>query len=157
MRKTYLGVSIALSLSLAAPVMAANVTFTGSVGNTCTLTIPTFGILKLSADGTYMASDVVGGTSAVVAVVSIGANKITVDAPTLTDYADDYSTTNQTLEVQYSGATGLSGVSHAYTSASSSFNVGIIPISALTINNKITNPDGFAQGDYETTTVVTCS
>jgi hypothetical protein len=57
-------------------------------------------------------------------------------------------------------ATGLLGGQwdQAYTSQQSSFTINsLVGVVTATVNAKITNTSGFAQGDYQLKTVVTCS
>jgi hypothetical protein len=146
-------VFLAASSGIAVP---ADVTFTGLVANTCTL-VATPGLLGLSTDGTVLGSEELGGVPGEVSVVSLGVNTVTVGAPSRTGAPGGYNATGEQVEVSYQGVNGLSGISHAYTTASSNFAVGLLPITVLLVNNRITNANGFAQGTYQTTTVVTCS
>jgi hypothetical protein len=150
-----------VAAALAAPALPAaalDVTFSGDVDDICSLAVNTSGVLKLSADGTILGSDQPNGVPAVLAIVSLGINTITVGAPTLTDQAAGYVATGQTLKVGYTGGSLLTGVSRAIAPGSSTFSVGLLGAATiLTIDNQIVNPGGFAKGHYETTTVVTCS
>jgi hypothetical protein len=144
---------LAMAASNASP---ADVTFTGLVANTCTL-VATPGLLGLSSTGTVLGSQELGGVPAEVSVVSLGINTVTVAAPTVTGAPAAYNPSGQQVQVAYQGVDGLSGITQAYTSSATDFSVGLLPITVLLVNNRITNAGGFAQGAYETTTVVTCS
>jgi hypothetical protein len=150
-------VVLLLSIPLAAPARALDVTFSGTVANTCILSLSTPGLMALSLDGLTLGSDQVGGVPATVSIVSVGTNTITVDPPARTAAPAGYSASGESVEVSYSGVGGLSVVNQAYTSATSSFDVGLLAATELLVNNRIINPAGFAQGNYTTRTVVTCS
>lgn len=154
-----LGVVVLLTvLGAAAPACAAtDVTFSGTVANTCTLAVPTPGLLGLSTDGKTLGSEETGGLAATVTIISLGGNSITVAAPTLVSHPGAYTPGSETLSLKYQGQSGLSGVSQAYTSAQTSFSVGILPITNLIVDLKVVNNSGFAQGAYTAKTVLTCS
>lgn len=148
MRTYLLGLS-ALFLACT-PAAATDVEFSGTVSNTCGLTVSTAGTLGLAADGKTLGSAVGTGNAAVVGIVSIGVNTITVDAPLLTESPVTYDPGPQTLEVSYSGP-----ASQVYTAAQTNFEIGITT-EDLTIENRVRNTLGFDQGAYKTKTVVTC-
>lgn len=139
------------------PAQALDVTFTGTVANTCSLALATPGLLAMSSDGQTLGSDQIGGAPATVNIISIGVNTITVDAPALTSSPAGYDPVGQTIEVGYAGTAALAGIVQSLTGISTDFIVGLLPLTSLLVDNRITNPNGFAQGSYETTTVVTCS
>lgn len=151
------GLICLLILLAPTPAWAIDVTFTGIVLNTCTLAVPTPGIMTLSGDGKTLGSDQTLGVPAELTIVSLGANTITLAPPTLETYPAGYASGSETVQMSYNGVSGLSGVSHAYTSAQQTFSVGILPITSLFINNQVVNTAGFVQGTYTTKTVVTCS
>lgn len=151
-------VFVLVAAGVAPPACAAtDVTFSGTVSNTCTLAVPTPGLLGLSADGKTLGSEETGGLAATVTIVSLGGNTITVAAPTLVTYPGAYTPGGETLSLKYQGQSGLSGVSQAYTSAQTSFGVGILPITNLVVDLKVVDNSGFAQGAYSAKTVLTCS
>lgn len=154
---TVLLIEIVALLPFSAAV-ALDVDFDGTVATVCSLSLNTNGTLALSDDGTELGSEEGGGSAASVLVLSIGSNSIDVDAPIRVS-ADPagYNSASEVLEVKYSGAGGLSAVSQDYTSADTDFAVSNIAVSLLTLHNRITNPNGFAAGNYTTRTVVTCS
>jgi len=152
-----LGLSLAsllLSCSLAA---AASVNFSGTVLASCSILATTSGALALATDGSSIASDNLGGAPGTVTILSIGSSTVEVAAPTRTTAPGDYNSSGEAVEVSYLGASGLSIASQAYTSSTTSFGISTIPASVLTVNNRITNPNGFPAGSYGTQTVVTCS
>jgi hypothetical protein len=149
--------ALVLSLPFTGPAGALDVTFSGTVSDTCSLAIATPGLLGLSADGLTLGSEETGGVPAAVTVVSIGVNQITVGAPTRTLAPAAYDTIGEVIEVAYTGTGLLGAISQIYTTLSSVIDVGLVSATTLVVNNRITNPNGFAQGNYETTTVVTCS
>lgn len=136
---------------------ALDVTFTTTLGTECTLALSTPGVLSLSPGVTALESEIaLGGTPAVVAVLSIGNNTLNVAAPTLSAPVG-HDATGQVLEVAYSGAAGLSALNQTYTANPTSVDIGTIPLSLLTVNNRIENSNGFVAGVYQMTTVVTCT
>jgi hypothetical protein len=145
---------------LAAPVftLAADVDFTGTVTASCALTVVTNGTLGLSTDGTTLGSELGTGLPGTATIMSIGAHTVSVSAPTrVSANPAGYNDSAEIVEVAYVGAGGLSAVVQGYTSSPTNFAVGSIPLSALTINNRIVNSNGFVAGTYTTRTVVTCS
>ena len=147
-------VGCVVALLGATPVLAVDVTFTGLVADTCTLAVPTPGVMSLSGDGKTLSSDLADGIGvpATLTIGSLGANNITVGAPAMDTYPAGYTTGSETLQLKYTGT-----ASHAYTSSSSSFSLGIIPAASIVIDMKVTNNAGFVQGTYTAKTVVTCS
>jgi len=145
----------------ASPATADNVVFNGSVANTCDLSVmlPLTGTLALSSDHTILGSDQTGGVPVSLTVGSIGANTITVGAPTLTDSPPGYSTSGQSLEIGYVGAGLLSLVNKPMGTGGGSFSAGLLGLtgSTILINARVINPNGFKLGDYQITSVVTCS
>jgi|GEM_PF-1548837 len=140
------------------PVLAAtDVTFTGTVSDTCTVAVPTPGLMALSADGKTLGSEQSGGLAASVTIVSLGGNSITVGAPSLVSSPPAFTPGEETIQIKYAGLSGLSSVSQDYTSAQTSFAVGILPLTTLLVNMQIINDAGFAQGTYTAKTVLTCS
>lgn len=137
---------------------SADVDFTGTVVASCALAVPTSGVLGLSGDGTILGSELGSGVPGTATILSIGSHTVNISAPTrISADPAGYNATGEVIEVSYVGAGGLSFVSQAYTSSPTNFGVGSIPLSVLTINNRIVNNNGFVAGTYTTRTVVTCS
>lgn len=140
------------------PAYAVNVDFDGTVSTQCSISLSTNGTLALSSDGTVLGSEESGGIAGAVLILSIGANTVDVDAPSrISSDPSGYNPSGETLEVKYVGAGGLIGINQDYTSLATDFPVANIPLSLLTIHNRLTNSNGFAAGTYTTRTVVTCS
>ena len=140
------------SALLCAPAHAAtDVVFTGIVADTCTLAVPTPGVMTLSADGKTLGSDQALGVPATATVLSLGSNTVTLAAPTLTSSPGGYGG-GETVQMSYSGL-----ATHAYTTAQQTISVGIIPLTSLIINMQVINNSGFVQGTYQAKTVLTCS
>ena len=153
----FLGLGVLL---FAMPAEAIDVVFEGTVEDTCTLAIPvaTPGQLALSGDHTIFGSDQSGGTAVVLTLLSLGPNTITVGAPSLTQSPAGYSTAGQSLQLGYSGFSGLTPVSKAMGTGGGSFSAGfVLAATEVTIDARVVNTNGFAQGDYQITSVVTCS
>ena len=140
------------------PALAVNIDFSGTVLAGCTLSASTNGTLGLNyTTGTTLGSEEAGGSAGSVTILSIGATTLTVGAPTRTAQPGGYVSTGEAVEVRYQGATGLSTVTQAYTASQTTRSLATIAASVLTINNRITNPNGFPDGAYSTRTVVTCA
>lgn len=125
---------------------------------TCTLALSTAGVLALSADAMRLASNEPGGLPAAITIASIGTNTVTVSPPSLAAYPSGFDPGGASLAVAYAGAGLLSGVMQPYTGQQTSFEVpGLIGTVILSLDNRITTSTGFAAGQYQTRTVVTCS
>jgi hypothetical protein len=147
------GVVVLSGLLLPGTAQAVDVTFTGLVVDTCTIALTTPGVMLLSNDGTILGSDQGLGVPATVTVVSIGTNTIGLAEPTLLTYPAGYTPGGETLEIAYTGL-----ASHPlFSEMGLSFNVGLLSLSELFVDLKMTNPDGFVQGAYTAKTVLTCS
>ena len=142
---------------LTAPAQAADVIFSGTLLSLCSVALTTPGVLALSADGTVFGSEEIGGVPAAVSILAVGSYTVTVAAPTRTNQPGAYDPTGESVQVSYTGLAGLGLISQAYTSSLTTFLIDTLPLSVLVMNNRITNPTGFAAGTYETRTVVTCS
>jgi hypothetical protein len=136
--------------------VAANVNFSGTVLAACSILATTAGTLALSTNGDTLASDNLGGVPGSVTILSIGNSTIDVAAPTRTGQPGDYNATGEALHVSYFGTGGLAIVNQAYTTSPTSFPVSTIPASVITVNNRLSNPNGFPAGGYSMQTVVTC-
>lgn len=147
-------VAIILIGASAAPASAVDVTFSGTINSACTLAVPTPGSLGISATGD-LTSDPLG--AATVTILSIGSNEVTVDPPQWLSKPGDYDATGQELSVAYAGVGGLSAVNQDYTSTQTSFPVSTLPLTALAMNVRAVNPNGFVAGDYVMKVPVTCS
>ena len=156
MRLTVLAAAT-FSLLSVAPASAVDVTFTGTLLSTCVLALSTPGLLALNTDGNELGSENLGGLPAVVTILSVGNHTVTVDAPTRTAAPGGYNATGESIAVSYFGAGGLSVINQAYTSSQTTFPVTTIPLTLLTMNNRIQNTNGFVAGAYATRTIVTCS
>jgi hypothetical protein len=147
-----------LCLCVAATPAAAqsNVDFTGTVATICALSLPTNGTLGLNPAGNVLSSEY--GLAGSVTVLSIGSNNLAVDAPIWqVPPPAGYNATGEALLVSYSGAAGLSAVNQAFTASDTSVPIGTLAAAVLTVNNRVTNSNGFAEGTYTTRTVVTCT
>jgi hypothetical protein len=133
------------------PAAAVDVTFTANLINSCILSLNTPGAMAVSTDGKTMSSENVGGASAVMLLVSIGAAPtLNFSAPTLVSPAGWSGT--PTTSIKY---TSLGGANQAFTTTSSTATAGVL-IDAFTINTKVENATGFANGNYTVREVVTC-
>jgi hypothetical protein len=140
------------------PVAAIDVTFNGSVTDTCTLALvlPAEGTMRLNGDGTILGSDQ-GGIPVSVTIVSLGTNNITLDAPELTQAPNEYDESGQSVELSYAGTVGLTVVNRGFQASGGTIPASLISTAAtLVVGNRIVNANGFAQGNYETSTTITC-
>lgn len=150
--------SLSIAAVLAAwclPVEAAplDVTFTGLVVDTCTIAIATPGVMMLSGDGTILGSDQGVGIPATVTVLSIGSNNISLSAPTLETHPPAYTPGGETVQMSYTGL-----ASHPlFSSLGLDFDIGLLSLSSLFVNMRVSDPAGFVQGTYTAKTVLTCS
>jgi hypothetical protein len=144
---------VLIGASVPASAAPLDVTFTGLVVDTCTIAIPTPGIMVLSSDGTILGSDQGLGVPATVTVISIGSNHIELAPPTLETHPAGYTPGNETVEIN---TTGLAS-NPIFTSLGIDFDIGLVSLTSLFVNMKVTDPDGFASGTYTAKTVLTCS
>lgn len=152
MRAWIMGVAGALAWVSAAN--ATDVTFSGTLTGVCTLAVPVQGTLGLAADGSLGSS---AGLPAVLSILSVGTNTVTVNPPVWVSKAGGYDNTGESLQVAYFGVGGLSLINQDYTPAQTSFGVNTLPVTLLTLNAKATNSSGFPAGSYSMKVVVTCS
>ncbi|HEY6917098.1 MAG TPA: hypothetical protein VI381_05595 [Allosphingosinicella sp.] len=149
--KTIARLALASLAAQSSPALAENVTLSGTLLNSCLLSLSVPGVLAPSSDGTVLSSENSGGVAATLALVAIGG------APTVTFAAPSpagpiASTSGATTQIRY---TSLQGASQSYTSSASS-RVGGALIDTFTVHGRIANSNGFAAGNYSVTTVVTC-
>jgi hypothetical protein len=129
----------------------ADIVFTGTLINSCVLNISTPGVLGAASDGTTLTSEGGTGVAAVMAVVAVGSRPtLTFTAPTL-QTPNGFSGSATTAVRLHT----LSGASQPYTTGAGTIAVGAL-LDTVTINSRVTNPDGFASGAYSVRTVVTC-
>ena len=151
MRRLGLGFAALLATS---PVAAADVTFSGTLTGVCTLALSTPGLLGLAADGSLSTS---AGLPAILAILSVGTNTLTINPPVWVDASEDYDPGSEAFEVGYSGLSGLGLADQPLTNAVTQRTISTLPLSLLSMNARVTNSNGFAAGDYEMKVVVTCS
>jgi hypothetical protein len=144
---------------LATPAMAEDVLFNGTVTSICTILAHTDGTLVLNTNGTQLTSELTsGGLPGTLTVLSIGLNHLAVSAPTRTLSPVAYSATGEVIEVSYAGLNGLSFANQAFTTTATNLTIpNTIAASVLTVNNRITNNNGFPPGTYQTKTTITCA
>lgn len=153
MRNLCFGLGL-VTLLAAGPAAAADVTFAGTLTGICTLALSTPGTLALAPDGSLSST---AALPAILAILSVGTNTLTVDPPVWTETAPGYTPGTETLEVSYSGLAGLGLANQAFTAVRTTRTISTLPLSLLTMNARATNSLGFAAGDYEMKVVVTCS
>jgi hypothetical protein len=147
---------LALLAALAAvlPAAATDVTFSGTLSGVCTLGLATPGTLGLDTDGRLSSA---AGLPAVLTILSVGSNTLTIDPPVWVSTAPAYAPGSETFEVAYSGLAGLGLADQAYTGAQTTRSISTLPLSLLTMNARAANSLGFADGAYTMKVVVTCS
>ena len=141
-------------LLTAAPASAADVTFSGTLTGICTLALSTPGTLGLTAGGVLSST---AGLPAVLAILSIGTNTLTVNPPVWDSTPGGYTAGTEVAEVAYSGLSGLGIADQPFTPSVTTRPISTLPLSLLTVQAEATNSNGFAAGDYEMKVVVTCS
>ena len=153
MRRLSICAGLVVATCLPGEAAPLDVTFTGLVVDTCTIAISTPGVMMLSGDGTILGSDQALGVPATVTVLSIGSNNIALSAPTLETYPAGYTPGGETVEMNYTGL-----ASHpVFTTLGLNFDIGLLSLSELFVNLKVTDASGFTQGTYTAKTVLTCS
>ncbi len=149
-----LGLAALVGFGICTPAWAADVTFSGTLAGVCTLALSTPGVLGLAADGSLSSS---AGLPAVLAILSVGTNTLTVNPPVWVTPAAGYTAGTQVFQVGYLGLSGLGLADQALTNAVTTRNISTLPLSLLTMNARVTNSLGFADGNYSMKVVVTCS
>ena len=129
--------------------MAAEVTFSGLVDESCTVSISTGGSLNtLSQDGTEYSSENLG-TATVLLVSTSLSTTVQVSAPTI-DQAPA-SAWDATAQIRYSSDAGT----QPYTDGGTSFSLGLLT-DTLLIDAKVVDSTGIGEGEYLVSTDVTC-
>lgn len=109
---------------------------------------------------TEMSSDVGDGRATSFTVtVALGSSTITVDPPTVTYLGTTPHSGDMPL-IRYRAVDVLGTIrkDQPLTNQQSSFNVtSLLGLVTTTVNGKVTNNAGFAEGQYQLKTVVTCS
>ena len=122
----------------------------------CSLSINNGGVMALSMDGSLLGSEQPGGVSAALAVSSLVSATVEIGAPDLVEVPGGYNGNADVVQVRYIGAAGLSGVLQDYTDQTTSFSIGLLPASVLSMDARVYTPNGFEAGTYRLRTVVTC-
>jgi len=145
-----LGCTAAATL-VAAPTAASEVRLTGSVINSCVLSLPSNGSLALSSDGTRLGSqDGVGGAPATLTVVAAGtAPTLSFSSPTLTGPAGLSGATTT-----YAFTSTGSGASQSYTASPSTASSSLVD--SFSIHSRVSSASGFPSGNYTVVVTVTC-
>lgn len=156
MRASWVGLLAAVGCAGSCFAASADVSFSGTLANSCTLALATPGILGLGADGS-LSSALGVGAPAVLSVLSVGTNTLTVNPPVWVSPAPGYDQGAETFEVGYSGLAGLGLADQPLTTAVTTRSISTLPLSLLTVNARVTNSKGFAGGTYQLKVVVTCS
>ena len=109
---------------------------------------------------TVMSSEEGGGSASFTTLVTLGTATVTIAAPNVV-YTGPHPHSGDQPEVKRhaTDALGLFNRQQAYTNQSTSFSINGLLVGLVTtaVDGRITNPAGFAQGDYQLKTVVTCS
>jgi hypothetical protein len=128
----------------------------------CTLLLPGIAgeLGKVVGNYTQMGSELPGGrSSSFTALISLGNSTITVSAPTMT-YPTAHNHGGDVVELAYTATALVGGTlkTQPYTSATTTFPMNALNTTVTgTVNARVTNSQGFAQGNYQIKTVVTCS
>lgn len=140
-------------VAAAFPAQATNVTLSGTLTSSCTLTLNSSGSMTASTSGTVLSSENSGGSPASLGVVAVGTlPAVHFAAPSLTASPAGWSA-SPTVEIKY---TSTNGANAAYSASSSTFvETGLLD--SFVVHGRVTNATGFAAGSYTLTTVATCS
>ena len=151
MKKTTTTALAALTLiGTASPAAAITVSLSGTIVNSCALSVGSNGTLALSSDGTRFGSEESGGSAASLTVVATGTSPtLTFATPTVNAPA---GSSGSTVVIRYNvnGSGGSSGYTSSQTTASSHL------IDSVTVHARVTNTAGFVNGTYTAATVITC-
>lgn len=153
--KSGLGMIASVGFALASPAVAqtntdANAVFTGTILDTCTVTVPTPGLLGNSADATVLSSEEAGGQSAeAVLVTNSPRSSIQVIPPDAFTNAPTGSDANTTFAAKYE----LDG---SVVSGLTSTLLGI-GVNNVSVDASATKSSGaFEGGAYTLTATVRC-
>jgi hypothetical protein len=155
MRAFIHGLAVAVAL-LPLPSLAATseVQFQGDVSGLCTLALGVTGGLGLDANGDLSSTGHAAGT---LVVLSVGSNTLTLNPPVWVSPAATYQAGTEHFYVATSGLAGLGLTDVPYQDTPIVKTISTLPLSVLSVNAKITNTLGFADGTYKAKVVVTCS
>ncbi|MGB3723040.1 MAG: hypothetical protein WA979_09505 [Pacificimonas sp.] len=132
---------------------AVDVDLSGTVIDSCILTLSTEGVLTSGASGTTLSSSNALGAPAILGVVATGGlPSVDFSAPTLSAQPGGYSGT-PTVSMAY---TSLGGASQSETTGASSYTSALL-LDAVTVQGTVTDSSGFVAGDYTVTSIATCS
>lgn len=156
MRASWLGLLVGIGCAGSGFAASADVSFSGTLASSCTLALATPGILGLAADGS-LSSALGVGAPAVLSILSVGTNTLTIDPPVWVSPAPGYDQGTETFEVGYSGLAGLGLADQPLTASVTTRTISTLPLSVLDVSARVTNSKGFASGTYQLKVVVTCS
>jgi hypothetical protein len=128
----------------------------GVPASACTLTVSNGGTLALSGDGRRFGSGESGGTAATFTIIDVGGPTLTISAPQIVNSPSGFNTGTAQVQAAYTATGLLYSVTQNYTPNQTQFNVGIITLVTVTLNNRIVS-NAFVSGNYQTRTTVTCS
>ncbi|MEM9422771.1 MAG: hypothetical protein AAF986_09745, partial [Pseudomonadota bacterium] len=133
----------------------ADVTFNGSISDSCTVVADSPGTLAVNTTNTELGSSLAGGAAGAATVTaSASTYEVTVDAPSSFDTAPAGSDTNTTFATTYdaSGATTATGVAGSTATA---LGAGV---TTLAVGASATKSSGiYESGSYSLTTTVRCA
>ena len=130
---------------------AVPVTLSGTIANSCVLTLSSSGVLVADAAGTTLRSDAgVGARGATMTVVALGA------APTLTFSAPTASGPSGFMAdaIQFSYSIAGSGASRGFAASGATASSNLID--TVTVHGQVQSAAGFPAGTYSETVNVTC-
>lgn len=146
---------IATLPAAAAAAQPANVQFSGSVTDSCTVTADSAGTISIDGTGAVLASTEAGGAQGQATVIATSATyQVELTAPTAFDSFPTGGDTNVTFASSYdaAGATTASGVAAGTPTGLAS------GVTTVAVDVSATKSTGiFPSGAYQLTSVVTCS
>lgn len=148
------GSLVLVGSSIATAFAGSIVPFTGTVINSCILTVGTPGVMAPSSDYTVLGSKQAGGTSGVVTAVSTGTTfQVSVDAPSSFTLAPTGGNTSVSFATRYSGV-GATNIGSTPGTTATALSSGV---TVLTVDLAATKSTGvFTQGSYTAEAVVRC-
>jgi hypothetical protein len=146
----------ALLVPASAFAATGNIPFSGSVANTCVITVGSSGTLGVSTDFATLGSSEAGGALGSANVLATGAGfSLSADAPTAWDSAPATGGTNVSFAATYA-ATGPTTIPTTNGGTLTALNRGNHSVSVGMTAQKTVLGETFESGSYDATVVLRC-
>jgi hypothetical protein len=146
----------ALLVPASAFAATGNIPFSGSVANTCVITVGSSGTLGVSADFATLGSSQAGGAAGSANVLATGAGfNLSADAPSAWDSAPATGGTNVSFSSTYS-ATGATTIPSTNGATLTALNAGNHSVAIGMAAQKTVLGETFVSGSYDATVVLRC-